>query len=178
MYASPFKDMAVDDDLNVLVLGAGVPKHAELVSINGVHVEEIVAHAQDQEPQCWKSSLNAMLPSIMSILGFPLNEVTSVVVRDRHGEEHALSCACPDDKSAELIAAVKEQYASILRLGSLSGLTPNDMSCVFTVSMAQLGLGDVSAVPEELLSGMQGMAQKMAQGMGGGGASGGQCPQQ
>jgi hypothetical protein len=181
MSASPFKEMAVDDELNVYVMGPSIPhKQAVLVSINGVTSEEIIAHAQDQEPESWKTSLNALLPSIISVVGAALSSEAKVVVKDRRSVEHELTLSCPEDKSGECIEAVKNQYASILRLAALSGLTPKDMSCVFNVCMVQLGLGEMaSGMPEQMMEGMQGMAQQMAQGMAGGqGGQGGQCQQQ
>jgi hypothetical protein len=176
MFGSPFRDMAVDEELNVHVLSPGVPQQAELVRINGVRVDEIIAHAQDQEPH-WKAYLNALLPGVMQVVGTPLSEVAKVTIKNSLGEEEDLSLTCPVDKSPEHIAAIKDQYASILRLAALSGLTPQDVSCVYSVCMAQAGL-DSDAVPEELMHGVQGMAQQMAQGMAGGAAPGGQCQQQ
>lgn len=181
MSASPFKEMAVDDELNVYVMGPTIPKRqAELVSINGVQSHEIIAHAQDQEPESWKTSLNALLPSILSVIGSVLGSEAKVIVKDRHGEEHELTLQCPEDKSKEYIDAITKQYAAILRLATLGGLTLQDMSCVFNVCMVQLGLGEgAGAMPEQLMEGMQGMAQQMAQGMAGGhGGQGGQCQQQ
>mmetsp|Transcript_19200 Transcript_19200/g.22031 ORF Transcript_19200/g.22031 Transcript_19200/m.22031 type:complete len:185 (-) Transcript_19200:207-761(-) len=184
MHASPFKKLLVDENLNVFVRVAGVRNDVELVSINGVPVSTITAHAQEEEPELWREFLNAMLPSILTAADAPLGETAQVSVRETDGTAHDdMTVSCPLDTTVAAKKSLELHYASIISMATtLLGLSNEDVGCLFSALLARAsggaGGGAGMPMPHEM---MEGMAQAMG-GMGGmpmpPGAGGAQCKQQ
>lgn len=183
LYASPFKKLLVDEDLNVFVHIPGIRSDVELVSINGVAVSTITVHAQEEEPELWREFLNAMLPSILIAADAPLTETAQVSVRETDNTPHDVILSCPKDITAAATKALEQHYASILSIASLMGLNSDDVGCVYSALLSRSsGQGSHGGMPmpHEM---MEGMAQAMGgMGMGGmpmpPGAGGAQCKQQ
>lgn len=163
--ASPFKKIIVDDELNFFVRIAGYPNDVELLSVNGVASSTIAVHAQEQEPEAWKMFVNAMLPSILASVNAPLGATATVSFRDTDSSTKEVALDCPPDKSAANIAAIQQQYAAIIKLAEVSGLSAQDVGCVFNAVLAQGGGGGASGPSmSDMQDMMQGMGQNMASG--------------
>lgn len=183
LYLSPFKKAMVDEDsLAIYVQIAGEKGPQELISLNGVPSATIAALAQDVDPEGWKQFINSHIPQIMATTAAPLTAEVRAEYSNSAGETKSKTMECPPDNTNDKLAALQAQYSAIISMAQLSGLTPEDVSCIFTAALGQQSqphqeMGD----PREMMQGMmaQAMGGAMPPGMGGmGGAPPGQCQQQ
>ncbi|CCW70102.1 unnamed protein product [Phytomonas sp. Hart1] len=122
--------------VNVQIPGKGMRK---LLSINSISVPRILDLLKELSPDSSSSSLGTLLPNVMAMTEAPLGDMADIDYESEDGTEKTISLTNKEtDKNHEtLLNALKKNFEGIIALGKVAGLTENEMSVLFTVSLQE-----------------------------------------